>query len=70
MTTTEILDGYLSRRDLAHQLGKSTRTLDRWAALRTGPPRTLMGQTILYRVDDVRRWLAAQREDRPQRRRA
>ena len=70
MTTTEILDEYIAKKDLARQLKKSERTLDRWDALRIGPPRTLIGQSVFYYIPDVRAWLAAQREDRPQRRRA
>lgn len=70
MATDEILDGYLTEQDLARQLGKSTRTIQRWAALRIGPPRTLIGQTVYYHVDDLRDWIKAQREYRPQRRRA
>ena len=68
MATKDVLDGYLTRADLAQQFHKSERTLDRWAAQRTGPPRTVIGQTILYDIEDVRAWLQDQRENRPQRR--
>ncbi len=47
MATKDVLDGFLTKADLAQQFGKSERTLDRWAALRTGPPRTVIGQTTL-----------------------
>ena len=70
MATEEILDDYLTKEELARQLGKSTRTVERWAALRIGPPRTRVGASVLYAIADVRRWLEAQREDRPRRRRA
>ena len=68
MATKDVLDGYLTKADLAQQFGKSERTLDRWAALRTGPPRTVIGQTTLYDIEGVRAWLRDQRENRPQRR--
>ena len=70
MTATDLLDSYLTKRDLAQQIGKTERTLDRWASLRIGPPRTLIGKSVFYQVDDVKAWLKAQREDTPQRRRA
>ena len=68
MATQNVLDGYPTRADLAQQLHKCERTLDRWAAQRTGPPRTVIGQTIFYDIEDVRTWLRDQRENRPQRR--
>lgn len=52
-----ILDGFLRREDLAQQLGLSPRTIDRWEALRKGPPRVCIGRTILYNVESVREWL-------------
>jgi len=55
--SSEILDGYLTRKELARQLGKNTRSLDRWEMLRLGPPRVIIGRTVLYRVDSVRKWL-------------
>ena len=54
---TPILASYLSHAELAKQLNKSERTLDRWHALRMGPPRTLIGRDIYYRRDAVKRWL-------------
>jgi predicted DNA-binding transcriptional regulator AlpA len=52
-----VLDGFLRREELAQQLGLSPRTIDRWQALRLGPPRVCVGRTVLYRVEAVRRWL-------------
>jgi predicted DNA-binding transcriptional regulator AlpA len=52
-----LLDGYLRREELAKQFGLSPRTIDRWEALRIGPPRTSVGRTILYSVQSVREWL-------------
>lgn len=59
---------------LAEQLGTSRRTIDRWHALRCGPPRIKVGASIFYRADAVRKWLEQNEEqtlvDRPGRRRA
>ena len=42
---------------LAAYLGVSERTLNRWHALRVGPPRITVGRTILYRSDAFEKWL-------------
>jgi predicted DNA-binding transcriptional regulator AlpA len=52
-----VLDGFLRREELAQQLGLSSRTIDRWEALRIGPPRVCVGRTILYQIQSVREWL-------------
>jgi hypothetical protein len=62
----ELLKDYLLKVELAAQLKRSTRTLDRWDELRQGPPRTLLGREIYYRRDSVEAWLRS----REQRRRA
>jgi hypothetical protein len=54
---TPLLEGFITRENLATELGKSLRTLDRWETHRMGPPRVVVGRTILYRVDSVRSWL-------------
>ncbi len=66
----QILQGYLTRDELAAQLGRCRRTLERWHSLRIGPPRIVVGRMVLYRIDSVREWLSAQQEtgnrrDRP-----
>ena len=53
-----VLSGYITEADLARQLNRSVRTLQRLAAHRTGPPRIKIGRLIYYRVDSVREWLA------------
>jgi predicted DNA-binding transcriptional regulator AlpA len=63
-----LLSGYLRREELAQQFGLSTRTIDRWEALKEGPPRVSIGRTILYNVESVREWLST-REKRPMPRR-
>lgn len=54
-----VLAGYLTKEQLAQQLGISPRTLARWELLRQGPPRVALGRTVLYRVESVHQWLAA-----------
>ena len=68
--STAVLDGYLTRENLAAQLGKSMRTIDRWEMHRSGPPRVLIGKTVLYRLESVRDWLLSreQRRGEPRRR--
>jgi hypothetical protein len=55
-----LLREFLTKEQLAAELGRNPRTLDRWNALGTGPPRTLVGRKVLYRQTSVRKWLAAQ----------
>ena len=52
-----LLDGYLSRLQLAADLGVDERTLDRWHRECIGPPRTLLGRHIYYRKETVAAWL-------------
>jgi phage terminase Nu1 subunit (DNA packaging protein) len=57
-----VLDGYVDKPELAAQLQKSTRTLDRWDRLGIGPAKTKVGRLTLYRVDSVKDWLASQEQ--------
>jgi predicted DNA-binding transcriptional regulator AlpA len=59
-----VLDGFLRREELAQQLGLSPRTIDRWEALRKGPPRVCVGRTILYNVESVREWLRSKEQQK------
>ena len=64
--TTSIFSEYYTREDLARDLRRSTRTLDRWHVLRIGPTRTKIGKLILYRrrgPNSVAEWLEAQTEE-------
>jgi hypothetical protein len=73
-----ILEDYQTKKELADEIDKTPRTLDRWDRLGIGPPRTVIGRTVLYRRTSTQKWLAAQerqgscgaRVERPHSRRA
>jgi len=50
MSSENLLEGYVSRAELAQQLGRNERTLIRWEEERTGPPVTRIGRKVLYRM--------------------
>jgi predicted DNA-binding transcriptional regulator AlpA len=52
-----VLSDYLTKNQLAEQLGRSIRTIDRMALSGDGPPRTRIGRTTLYRREAVLEWL-------------
>lgn len=55
-----LLDGWMSRAELACELGLSTDTLARWETRRIGPPCVRIGRRIVYRRGAVREWLVGQ----------
>ena len=57
-----ILSEFLTKEELAVELRRNPRTLDRWAVLGIGPPRTRVGRNVLYRRASVQRWLLAQEQ--------
>ena len=57
-----ILSEFLTKEELAAELRRNPRTLDRWAALSIGPPRTCVGRTVLYRRSSVQKWLGKQEQ--------
>ena len=59
-----ILSEFLTKEELAAELRRNPRTLDRWHVLGVGPPRTRVGRQVLYRRASVERWLAAQEQRR------
>jgi predicted DNA-binding transcriptional regulator AlpA len=60
-----VLEGYVSRPELAKLLGRDERTIYRWAQLRRGPPLTRLGNTPLYSVEGVRAWLKSREQEMP-----
>jgi hypothetical protein len=64
-----LLSEFLTKEELAAELGVNPRTLDRWAVLGIGPPRTRIGRKILHRRTSVQKWIVA-REQSPDRVRA
>ena len=64
-----VLGDYLTRSQLAAQLGKSERTIERWGLLQIGPPITWLGREPRYKITSVQEWLQS-REERVSRRRA
>lgn len=62
MSNERILSEFLTKEELAEQLQRNPRTLDRWAVLRIGPPRTHVGRMVLYRRASVQKWLVAREQ--------
>ena len=60
---SSLLDDYLTPAQLAEELGKSVRTIDRWGVLRIGPPKTVIGKKPYYRREGVRQWLLRQEQE-------
>ena len=55
-----ILSDFFTKKQLATELGREVRTLDRWDTLGMGPPRTRVGRKVLYRRTSILKWLEAQ----------
>jgi excisionase family DNA binding protein len=62
---SSLLENYLSRDELARELGRSTRTITRMTFQVGGIPHIQLGNRVLYRRDSVLAWLVA-RETVPQ----
>ena len=58
--TKAVLAGWITRNELARELGITTDTLGRWAAQRKGPAYVKAGRKIFYRRDVVRAWLQSE----------
>jgi len=59
-----ILSEFLTKEELAVELRRNVRTLDRWDVLGLGPPRTCIGRAVLYRRSSLQKWLVAQEQPR------
>jgi DNA-binding transcriptional MerR regulator len=57
-----VLADYISRRELAAELGVHERTLTRWEAMGEAPPKTRVGRRPMYRRVSVAAWLARREE--------
>jgi len=57
-----LLSEFLTKEELAAELRRNVRTLDRWHALGIGPPRTRIGRTVPYRRASLQNWLVAQEQ--------
>lgn len=55
-----LLDDWLSRGELADELGLTADTLARWETRRIGPPCVRVGRRVIYRRGAVRQWLVEQ----------
>jgi len=63
-TESSPLADYLTKDQLARQLGRSTRTIDRWHTQRIGPRRTKVGnKLVLFSKKSVLEWLERQAEE-------
>jgi hypothetical protein len=56
-TGISILSEYLTKAELAAQLNRSIRSMDRWALTGDGPPFVRIGRRSLYRRAAVIEWL-------------
>ncbi|MCA2374792.1 helix-turn-helix domain-containing protein [Agrobacterium genomosp. 3 str. CIP 111-78] len=63
-----LLDGYLTREQLAQELGVHKRTLWVWQNQPDGLPYTKVGGRLLFNVESVRHWIRS-KETRPNPRR-
>lgn len=59
-----LLEDWISRHDLAIDLGVSEDTLWRWDMRRTGPQSIKLGRKVYYRRSTVRSWLEAREHAR------
>lgn len=64
VTEPTVLDGWMTRRELAEALGVTEDTLGRWHTRRIGPPTVKIGRRALYRREAVREWMVT-RERNP-----
>jgi hypothetical protein len=61
MTTIETMASYyVSRQQLAINLGKCEGTLIRWEKDGKGPPVTRIGRDVKYYIPSVEKWLRSQ----------
>jgi hypothetical protein len=59
---SDVLADYVTRAQLAAELGIHERTLIRWEAMGEAPPRTHVGRRAMYKRASVAAWLARREE--------
>ena len=69
MEATNLLAGFITRSELADQLGITQRTVSNYENLPDGLPSVRIGKLKRYRVDSVAAWIAAREKSRNPRRR-
>ena len=57
------MSDWLSREELAEELGVAPGTLAKWATERRGPPLVKVGRRVFYRRAAVRKWLAEREKE-------
>ena len=63
MSSSEaILSEFLTKEELAAELRRNPRTLDRWEVLGMGPPVTKLGRRTIYRRTSVQAWIRAREQ--------
>jgi predicted site-specific integrase-resolvase len=60
MATIGIMEGYISRKELAAELGVWFETLIRWEKDGKGPPVTRIGRRPVYSRVSLQKWLKTQ----------
>ena len=55
--SSELMHGWMGRREVAEALGISAATLQRWQTQRIGPPQVRIGRRVFYRADAFREWM-------------
>src|SRR5437016_3763719 len=53
-----LLDGYLTRDEVAAQFGVTKRTVSEWIGKPDGMAHAKVGKRYYFKIDDVRDWLA------------
>ena len=66
-SSANLLNEYFSLNQLAKELHRSVRTIQRWETMRMGPPRIKIGNLVLYPKSKLRVWLESQTDERPSR---
>ena len=59
-----LLEGWISRAELARELGVSVDTPARWETGRSGPPLARIGRYVFYRRTAVLEWLESREQAR------